>query len=141
MSEGLDRERWLAELRLRVPEVAATDAFVRQAGGALLVDVREDNERASGMPAGALGLSRGFLELRIEQAEPDRQRDILLLCGSGQRSLLAAEALQRLGYRNVSSVAGGIGAWKVAGLPVIAGALDADAAERYARQVLLPQVG
>lgn len=141
MSEGLDRERWLAELRRQVPEVVATDAFVRQAGGALLVDVREDNERASGMPAGALGLSRGFLELRIEQVEADRNRDILLLCGSGQRSLLAAEALQRMGYRNVSSVAGGMGAWKVAGLPVAAGSLDADAAERYARQVLLPQVG
>ena len=141
MSERLDRERWLADLRLRVPEVAPTEAFVRQAGGALLVDVREDNERASGMPVGALGLSRGFLELRIEQAEPDRDRDILLLCGSGQRSLLAAEALQRMGYRRVTSVAGGIGAWKVAGLPVVAGSLDADAAERYARQVLLPQVG
>jgi sulfur-carrier protein adenylyltransferase/sulfurtransferase len=141
MSEGLDRERWLAGLRLRVPEVAATDAFVRQASGALLVDVREDNERASGMPAAALGLSRGFLELRIEQAEPDRDRDILLLCGSGQRSLLAAEALQRMGYRRVSSVAGGMTAWKVAGLPVVTGSLDADAAERYARQVLLPQVG
>jgi molybdopterin/thiamine biosynthesis adenylyltransferase/rhodanese-related sulfurtransferase len=141
MSEGLDRERWLAGLRLRVPEVAATDAFVRQAGGALLVDVREDNERASGTPAAALGLSRGFLELRIEQAEPDRDRDILLLCGSGQRSLLAAEALQRMGYRHVSSVAGGMNAWKVAGLPVVTGSLDADAAERYARQVLLPQVG
>lgn len=141
MSEGLDRERWLAGLRLSVPEVAATDAFVRQASGALLVDVREDNERASGMPAAALGLSRGFLELRIEQAEPDRDRDILLLCGSGQRSLLAAEALQRMGYRHVSSVAGGMSAWKVAGLPVVTGSLDADAAERYARQVLLPQVG
>ncbi|HVI54680.1 MAG TPA: molybdopterin-synthase adenylyltransferase MoeB [Luteibacter sp.] len=141
MSEGLDRERWLADLRLRVPEVAAADAFVRQAGGALLVDVREDSERAGGMPAAALGLSRGFLELRIEQAEPDRDRDILVLCGSGQRSLLAAEALQRMGYRQVSSVAGGMGAWKVAGLPVVTGSLDADAAERYARQLLLPQVG
>lgn len=141
MSEDLNRERWLADLRLRVPEVVATDAFVRQAGGALLVDVREDNERASGMPAAALGMSRGFLELRIEQAEPDRDRDILLLCGSGQRSLLAAEALQRMGYRHVSSVAGGMNAWKVAGLPVVTGSLDADAAERYARQVLLPQVG
>jgi molybdopterin/thiamine biosynthesis adenylyltransferase/rhodanese-related sulfurtransferase len=141
MSEGLDRERWLAELRLRVPEVVPTDAFVRQAGGALLVDVREDNERASGTPAAALGISRGFLELRIEQAEPDRDRDILLLCGSGQRSLLAAEALQRMGYRHVSSVAGGMNGWKVAGLPMVTGSLDADAAERYARQVLLPQVG
>ncbi|HXP00776.1 MAG TPA: molybdopterin-synthase adenylyltransferase MoeB [Luteibacter sp.] len=141
MTEDLNRDRWLAELRSRVPEVPATEALARQLGGALLIDVREDNERATGMPAGALGLSRGFLELRIEQTEPDRQRDILVLCGSGQRSLLGAEALQRMGYRRVSSVAGGMGAWKTAGLPVTAGVLDNDAAERYARQVLLPQMG
>jgi len=141
MTEDLNRDRWLAELRSRVAEVSATEALARQLGGALLVDVREDNERATGTPSGALGLSRGFLELRIEQSEPDRQREILVLCGSGQRSLLGAEALQRMGYRRVSSIAGGMGAWKAAGLPVSAGALDTDAAERYARQVLLPQIG
>lgn len=141
MTEDLGRDRWLAELRQRVPEIAATDALSRQLDGALLIDVREGNERSEGSPAGASGLSRGFLELRIEQIEPDRQREILVLCGSGQRSLLAAEALQRMGYARVSSVAGGMAAWKVAGLPVLAGALDSDAAERYARQVLLPQVG
>lgn len=141
MTEGLDRERWLEGLRARIPETTASDALVRQQGGALLVDVREEGERASGTPAGAVGLSRGFLELRIEQVEPDRDRELLLLCGSGQRSLLAAEALQRMGYGRVHSVAGGMAAWKAAGLPVTAGALDPDAAERYSRQVLLPQVG
>lgn len=141
MNEGLDRERWLSDLRSRIAEISADAAHARQRAGALLIDVREDNERASGTPLGALGLSRGFLELRIEQAEPDRDRDIVVLCGSGQRSLLAAEALQRMGYRQVSSIAGGMGAWKTAGLPTMAGALDADAAERYSRQVLLPQVG
>ncbi|KJV28095.1 molybdopterin-synthase adenylyltransferase MoeB [Luteibacter yeojuensis] len=141
MTEGLDRERWLESLRARVPETTATDALARQRGGALLVDVREDNERATGTPTGAHGLSRGFLELRIEQVEPDRDREVLLLCGSGQRSLLATEALQRMGYRRVHSVAGGMAAWKAAGLPVTTGALDTDAAERYSRQVLLPQVG
>jgi molybdopterin/thiamine biosynthesis adenylyltransferase/rhodanese-related sulfurtransferase len=141
MTQGLDRERWLEDLRGRVPEITSTEALARQLGGALLVDVREDNERATGSPSGALGLSRGFLELRIEQVEPDREREVLLLCGSGQRSLLAAEALQRMGYRRVHSVAGGMAAWKAAGLPVSAGALDSDAAERYSRQVLLPQVG
>jgi molybdopterin/thiamine biosynthesis adenylyltransferase/rhodanese-related sulfurtransferase len=128
-------------LRSRIPEVPPAEALARQAQGALLIDVREDGERAAGLPAGALGLSRGFLELRIEQAEPDRQRPILTLCGSGARSLLAAEALQRLGYREVRSVAGGFERWKAEGLPVVAGTLDADAAERYARQLRLPQVG
>jgi molybdopterin/thiamine biosynthesis adenylyltransferase/rhodanese-related sulfurtransferase len=136
-----NRETWLAELHGRIPEVPPAEALARQAQGALLIDVREDGERAAGTPAGALGLSRGFLELRIEQAEPDRLRPILTLCGSGTRSLLAAEALQRLGYREVRSVAGGFERWKAEGLPVVAGTLDADAAERYARQLRLPQVG
>ncbi len=141
MNEGPDRERWLAALRSRIPQVSAEQAHARQRAGALLIDVRDDNERASGAPEDALGISRGFLELRIEQAEPDRDRELLLLCGSGQRSLLAAETLQRMGYARVASVTGGIAAWKAAGLAMTAGALDTDAAERYARQVRLPQVG
>lgn len=136
-----DRDSWLADLRERIPSITPAEALVRQAGGALLLDVREDGERAAGSPAGALGLSRGFLELRIEQLAPDRAQPLLALCGSGQRSLLAAEALQRLGYRDVASVVGGFDRWKTEGLPIVAGALDADASERYARQLRLPQVG
>jgi sulfur-carrier protein adenylyltransferase/sulfurtransferase len=141
MSESLDRESWLAALRQRVPEIPPAEAFARQAQGALLIDVREDNERAAGTPAGALPISRGFLELRIEDHEPDRDRPILALCASGRRSLLASEALQRMGYRNVASVAGGFERWKNEGLPIHAGNLDTDSAERYARQLQLPQVG
>jgi len=141
MNDPLNREAWLAELRQRVPEIRPDQALARQAQGALLLDVREDIERAEGMPAGAIGLSRGFLELRIEQLEPDRARPLLTLCGSGQRSLLAAEALQRMGYRDVHSVAGGYARWKMEGLPVEMAVLDGDATERYARQLRLPQVG
>ncbi|TAM31891.1 MAG: molybdopterin biosynthesis protein MoeB, partial [Rhodanobacter sp.] len=93
MSPLPDSESWLAELRGRISEVAPTAALAQQSQGALLIDVREDGERAAGSPAGALGLSRGFLELRIEQAEADRERPIIALCGSGTRSLLAAETL------------------------------------------------
>lgn len=138
---SLDRDRWLASLRASIPDIAPAEALARQAQGALLIDVREDGERAGGTPVGAVGLSRSFLELRIEQVDADRARDVLLLCGSGQRSLLAAEALQRMGYAQVSSVNGGFQRWKAEGLPVAQGALDADAAERYARQLQLPQVG
>ena len=141
MPSPTHRDTLLAELRGRIPEISPADALLRQAQGALLIDVREEGERAGGMPAAALGLSRGFLELRIEQLEPDRARSILALCGSGMRSLLAAETLQRMGYRDVASVAGGFERWKTEGLPVSAGTLDADAAERYARQLRLPQVG
>lgn len=141
MTADLNRDRWLADLRTRVVEVSPTEAVARQLGGALLLDVREDAERALGIPIGALGLSRSYLELRIEDTEPDRGRDVLLICGSGQRSLLAADTLMRMGYRRVASIAGGMAAWVAAGMPVAAGALDADAVERYGRQVLLPQVG
>jgi molybdopterin/thiamine biosynthesis adenylyltransferase/rhodanese-related sulfurtransferase len=141
MSESLNRDSWLAALRGRVSEISPSDAFAQQARGALLVDVREDSERANGSPAHAAGLSRGYLELRIEQVEPDRNRPIMLLCASGQRSLLAAETLQRMGYRQVSSVAGGFAGWNNEGLPTTRQNLDADAADRYARQLRLPQVG
>lgn len=141
MSQSFDREAWLAELRQRVAEVSPSEAYARQSQGALLIDVREDAERMDGSPGNAAGLSRGYLELRIDQLEPDRSRSIILLCGSGQRSLLAAETLQRMGYREVRSVAGGFNRWKTEGLPTTTSSLDADAAERYARQLSLPQVG
>lgn len=141
MSAPTDSKHWLADLRRHIPEVLPAEALARQTQGALLIDVREDGERAAGSPSGALGLSRGFLELRIEQAQPDRDRPLLVLCGSGVRSLLAAESLQRLGYRDVHSVTGGYERWKAEGLPVASGTHDVDAVERYARQLRLPQVG
>jgi sulfur-carrier protein adenylyltransferase/sulfurtransferase len=141
MSDSLSRDSWLAALRQSVPEISPAEAFSRQAQGALLIDVREDSERAAGLPAGALAISRSFLELRIEDHEPDRVRPILAICASGRRSLLAAETLQRMGYRDVVSVSGGFQRWSSEGLPVVTGNLDADAAERYARQLRLPQIG
>ena len=141
MSEPLNRDAWLDALRGRIPEITPSQALTEQARGGLLIDVREDAERTSGMPANAVGVSRSFLELRIEQIEADRSRPIVVLCGSGQRSLLAAESLLRMGYGQVSSVAGGFGRWKIEGLPISVSTLDADATERYARQLQLAQVG
>ncbi len=133
----------LADLRRRIAEISPAEALAQQAAGALLIDVREDGEREQGMPAQAVPLSRGYLELRIEQIEADRDRPLLTLCAGGQRSLFAADALQRMGYRQVRSVAGGFARWRAEGLPVAndVPALDADAAERYARQLRLPQIG
>ena len=141
MNTPLDRESWLTSLRQDVTEIAPAEALRRQAQGALLVDVREDHERSAGSPPGALALSRGFLELRIESQEPNRNREIITLCGSGMRSLFAAEALQRMGYQRVASIAGGFERWKTEGLPVSSAQLDNDSTERYARQLRLPQVG
>jgi sulfur-carrier protein adenylyltransferase/sulfurtransferase len=122
-------------------EITPGQALERMRRGALLVDVREDNERAGGMPEGAVGLARGTLAQQIGEYAPLRDQTVLTICGSGKRSLLAAETLQQLGYSDVASVAGGFRRWQTEGLPVAAGALDADAAERYSRHLLLPEVG
>lgn len=132
----------LAELKAALPEISPREAYARQQAGAALIDVREADEIAQGSPPGALRLGRGFLELRIEEAVPDPARPLLVMCAGGTRSLFAAEALQRLGYREVASVAGGFSRWKAEGLPFeTPRGLDAHARERYARHLTMPEVG
>jgi molybdopterin/thiamine biosynthesis adenylyltransferase/rhodanese-related sulfurtransferase/molybdopterin converting factor small subunit len=139
---GGGRERLLAELKARFPEVTPHEALALQARGAALVDVREPDEIAQGTAPGALRLGRSFLELRIEQVVPDAERTIVVMCGSGTRSLFAAEDLARLGYSHVRSLVGGFARWKNEGLPVeLPPTLDAAARERYSRHLLMPEVG
>ncbi|MCH8506980.1 MAG: MoaD/ThiS family protein, partial [Ectothiorhodospiraceae bacterium] len=114
---GSARDDRLAALRRDIVELEPQAAWDRMQRGAVLVDVREQDEIAAGSPAGALHLGRGFLELRIEDAVPELDRPVMTLCGGGARSLFAAEDLRRLGYSNVSSVAGGFNRWKDQGLP------------------------
>jgi rhodanese-related sulfurtransferase len=82
------------------------------------IDVREDGEYAADHAAGARHLGRGVLERDIETLIPDRDADIVLYCGGGYRSALAAESLQKMGYRQVVSMDGGIRAWREAGYPL-----------------------
>ncbi len=132
----------LAVLRAEIAEITPREARSLQADGAALVDVREPEEIAEGMPESAHALSRGYLELRVEGAIPDHQQTVLLMCGSGSRSLLAADGLRRMGYADVRSVAGGFNRWKDEGLPFsVPATLSADARARYARQIVLPEVG
>ena len=136
------RDRRLQELRATIPETSPQQASQLVAGGATLIDVREPDEIAQGSPAGALRLGRGYLELRIEQAVPDTDRTLLVMCGGGSRSLFAADSLRRMGYEDVRSVAGGFNRWKDEGLGFeLPRSLDADARARYARQLSLPEVG
>jgi len=86
-----------------------------------LVDVREDHEWKRGRIRGAVHLGRGILERDIVNKVPDKRAVIVLYCGGGYRSALAAESLGRMGYRNVSSLSGGWRAWKRAQGPVTAG--------------------
>ena len=83
-----------------------------------LIDVREDNEWAAGHIPGAMHLCKGIIERDIEGKVPNREGEILLYCGGGFRSALAADNLQRMGYKNVVSVDGGWRAWNAAGYPV-----------------------
>ena len=111
-------QRRLQELRSTVPQLNPHEAHERQRDGAVLIDIRDADELAQGVPAGSKRISRGFLELKIEQEVPDTATPVLVMCASGVRSLFAAESLLQLGYKRVSSVAGGFNAWKKQGLPV-----------------------
>ncbi len=82
------------------------------------VDVREDNEFAVDHAKGALHLGRGILERDIETVIPDKRAEIVLYCGGGYRSALAAENLLKMGYANVASMDGGIRVWREAGYPI-----------------------
>ena len=127
---------------MTVRETSPREALQRQRAGALLLDVREPFEHATGMAAGAIALPREQVAQRIAQVAPDRNSEILTICAHGQRSLMAAQVLQQLGYGNVASVAGGTAQWIAEGLPMAeADNEDADFFERYSRHLRLPEVG
>jgi molybdopterin/thiamine biosynthesis adenylyltransferase/rhodanese-related sulfurtransferase len=132
----------IARLKETVREVEPHEALDLVEHGARLIDVRETDEIAGGQPPHATHVPRGFLEPRIGELAPDPDQTLLLLCGSGTRSLFAAESLQRLGYRDARSVAGGFARWRDEGLAYdVPRGLDDAARERYARQMILPEVG
>lgn len=134
-------DKRLAELHDRIPLLSPAEARERLTTGELMIDVREPGELAQGIPAGARAMSRNELELQIEElASPEAP--VMLICASGPRSLLAADALQRLGYSRVAVIEGGVERWKREGLPCTRPeCVDADSAERYARQMNLPELG
>jgi molybdopterin/thiamine biosynthesis adenylyltransferase/rhodanese-related sulfurtransferase len=117
------------------------EASQRLGNGAVLIDVRADHERALGMAEGARGIERTLLEAAAQTHLPDRAAEVLLICQSGQRSRLAAQALALQGYGNLASVDGGTSAWQAAGLPMVEPDIDADFSERYSRHLRLPEVG
>src|SRR5438105_13127922 len=91
---------------------------IRKRGHTTLIDDRAAEELREGHITRSKNLSHGTVELEIEEAVPDLSTPIITHCGGGGRSALAAESLQRMGYKNVQSMAGGFKAWKAAGLPV-----------------------
>jgi len=110
-------EKLCDEARARVTEISTEEVRDRIAKGSstVLVDVREEGEFAKGRIKTARHIGRGILERDIEKAVPDLDADIVLYCGGGYRSALAAESLQKMGYRNVKSMAGGFREWNAKG--------------------------
>ena len=110
------------EAKARVKECTVEDVVARQRGGeaVTLVDVREESEYAAGHAPGALHIGKGVIERDIETKVPDPAAPIVLYCGGGFRSALAADVLQRMGYTNVVSMDGGYTAWRAKGQPVAA---------------------
>src|SRR5436309_10446801 len=127
-----------------IPEVSVEAVRSRITGGdaPTLIDVRDPDEYREGAIAGAIPISRGFLEFKVQDAFPDADTPLVLYCLSGLRSLLAAKALHDLGYRNVASMAGGIRRWKELRLPLVKDEpLSLEQMERYSRHFMLAQVG
>ncbi len=106
--------------RQRVKECSAAEVKARFDRGERFhfIDVREDHEFAKDHARGARHLGKGIIERDIEATVPDKQDHIVLYCGGGFRSALAADALQQMGYTNVISMDGGIRAWREAGYPL-----------------------
>ena len=111
-------QKLVADAKQRITEISAGEAQEQvENGNAVLIDVREESEWKQGRAAGAQHLSRGVIEVEIEDQIPDLNHPIICYCGGGGRSALVVENLQKMGYRNVRSLAGGMRAWDEAGLP------------------------
>lgn len=106
------------DAKTRIKEITIAETLDRTAHGASLIDVREDNEFAAAHAAGAKHMGRGVIERDIVQTFPDKNTELILYCGGGFRSALATDNLQKMGYTNVWSMAGGWHAWEEAGAPV-----------------------
>jgi rhodanese-related sulfurtransferase len=118
MAEHKGFQDLVANAKKKITEISPTDAAAKaQSSDAVIVDVREKDEFDEDHIPDAVHMSRGLLELEVEEKFPDRNTTIICHCGGGGRSALAAESLQKMGYKNVRSMAGGFKAWKGAGLP------------------------
>lgn len=105
------------DARSRIKEISVEEALEKVKAGAHLIDVREDSEWNDGHAGGAVHLGRGIIERDIIGKFPDKNAELILYCGGGFRSALAADNLQKMGYMNVFSMTGGWTAWKEAKAP------------------------
>ena len=118
-SEGFLKLVRDAKSRIKEQDYRETKKRLDAGEKIILVDTREDSEWARGHIPGAIHLSRGVIERDIEKTIPDKETTVVLYCGGGFRSALAADNLQKMGYRNVISMDGGWRGWTEAGFPII----------------------
>ena len=140
----LNRDQLLRLAKDEIDEMSVKELKQRlDAGDELtVVDVRERDEFVQGHLPGATFIPRGFLELQIEQVQPDRDAEVVIYCAGGVRSVLAARNLQEMGYDNVISLIGGFNGWKNAGFDFkIPTVLTDDQRIRYSRHTLLNEIG
>jgi len=132
----------LDRVKSEIREVSAEETKVRHDAGAIVLDVREPTETADGHIDRAVVIPRGLLELRVEDALPRRDAEIIVYCAGGTRSAFAAATMHQLGYTNVASMAGGFTAWKAAGYAfTVPTTLTTEQLTRYSRHLLIPEVG
>jgi rhodanese-related sulfurtransferase len=118
MKHSPEFEQIVADAKSRIKEVTVQETLERINHGANLIDVREDNEWDAGHAKNVIHLGRGIIERDIVGKFPDKNTELILYCGGGYRSALAANNLQKMGYTNVFSMAGGWKAWKEANAPI-----------------------
>jgi rhodanese-related sulfurtransferase len=118
MEHSKEFEQLVSDIKPNVKEISVTETLERIKRGATLIDVREDNEWTAQHAAGAEHIGRGVIERDIVWQHPDKSEELILYCGGGYRSALAADNLQKMGYTNVFSMIGGWTAWQEAGAPV-----------------------
>jgi molybdopterin/thiamine biosynthesis adenylyltransferase/rhodanese-related sulfurtransferase len=135
----------MSEARKDVPELSAqqvNDLLSNNGKSHVILDVRESDEWRQGHLTGAVALPRGFLEIKVETAIPDKNTPIIAYCAGGVRSLLAGKMLKEMGYQNVTSMAGGYNAWKNGGFKWVQDfQYTPEQLIRYSRHFLLPEVG
>ena len=117
MKHSSEFEAIVNDAKTRIKEVTVEETLERMKDGAVLIDVREDNEWNNEHALGAQHLGRGVIERDIVNAFPDKDTELILYCGGGYRSALAADNLQKMGYTNVFSMSGGWRAWNEANAP------------------------
>ncbi|MDH3517787.1 MAG: molybdopterin-synthase adenylyltransferase MoeB [Acidimicrobiia bacterium] len=138
----LTYQELVARAKREIHEITTSELEERLGGDFIVIDCRESDEFEQGAIEGSRLIPRGVLESNLPMQVPNPETEIILVCAVGNRSALAAKDLEEMGYRRVSSLAGGFGQWKAEGRPwSVPKSLSSEQKARYSRHTLLPEVG